>query len=79
MADNKSHRLRVQAAHCRKLAKAINDRRSIDALHLTARQFEEQAERLDERHGRDRQRSSGLAVITAQAMRAPLLPLGSVA
>jgi hypothetical protein len=47
IADNSPEKLRRRAAHCRVLAKAISDRRSIDALHLTAREFEEQAERAD--------------------------------
>jgi len=47
VADNPSSKLRQQAAHCRMLAKAISDRRSVDALHLTAREFDQQAERLE--------------------------------
>jgi hypothetical protein len=47
MTDNSSTKLRERAAHCRKLAKAVNDGRSIDALHLTAREFDEEAERVE--------------------------------
>jgi len=39
--------LRSEAEHCRKLAKAVNDRRSIDALNLTAREFDEEADRME--------------------------------
>jgi hypothetical protein len=47
MADNEPAILRKHAEQCRKLAKSVNDQRSIDALYRTAREYDEEAERVE--------------------------------
>lgn len=47
MADNESAILRDHAEQCRKLAKSVNDQRSIDALIRTARDYDAEAERIE--------------------------------
>jgi hypothetical protein len=40
-------RLREDAARCRRLSNSLSDRRAIDALELTAREFDAEADRLE--------------------------------
>lgn len=47
MSEEESARLRAQAEQCRRLARHTNDRTAIDALQLTARELEAEAERLE--------------------------------
>jgi len=47
MDQHECARLRAEAAHCRKLATAVNDRRSIDALNRTARDYDHEADRIE--------------------------------
>jgi hypothetical protein len=46
--DNDSvGKLRWNAEHCRRLARSVNDERSINALQQTAREFDTEADRLE--------------------------------
>jgi hypothetical protein len=40
-------KLRADAARCRRLGNSMFDKRAIDALELTAREFEAEADRLE--------------------------------
>ncbi len=41
-------KLREDAARCRRLANSITDQRTIDSLELSAREFDAEADRLEE-------------------------------
>jgi len=47
MDQHECARLRAEAEHCRKLATAVNDRRSIEALNRTARDYDHEADRIE--------------------------------
>ncbi len=47
MDDRQCARLRAQAEHCRVLASHMNDKRSIDALKQTAREYDDDATRIE--------------------------------
>jgi len=45
-------KLRADAARCRRLCTGFSDKRTIDALELTAREFDAEADRLEVADGR---------------------------
>ena len=47
MDQHECARLRAEADHCRRLATAVNDRRSIEALNRSAREFDQEADRIE--------------------------------